>query len=350
MVSNNKNTSPMPLQQPGAGKPPDISAEGPNELDPAELLNKVDFTVAGALITNMKSLIGVADTSVITEAPLKPKSKSKESNTANNESVGAEDVKAEQERVNNMTAAEKQKRKTRIEIYYEKLHNTIGQANIEALAKKMLQINNPNTVPKMATRKTNFVLFEQRFFKYKTEEYLKSEQAFDDPSFHESPKKGTPIYNLFKEYTETEYGAVLIQRALKQAGKRWFVIQQRDIPFSGTNDTLITPLKLPPLSKRTFSSGGQPIYLLAIIHHEFEHTWIGETKNTLNMIEDERPAVRDFENPVRILNGFEPRYTYTGPDDSKKSPIAVTINIISGERADGKFSYDKNDPSKLIPI
>jgi len=58
MISNNKNTPPMPLQQPGAGKPPTISDEGPNELEEtAGFEFKVE--VSGASPTMFKPLIQI---------------------------------------------------------------------------------------------------------------------------------------------------------------------------------------------------------------------------------------------------------------------------------------------------
>jgi len=47
MVSNNKNTSPMPLQQPGAGKPPEVSNKGPTELEAAESPFVIDWEMDG---------------------------------------------------------------------------------------------------------------------------------------------------------------------------------------------------------------------------------------------------------------------------------------------------------------
>jgi murein DD-endopeptidase MepM/ murein hydrolase activator NlpD len=61
MVSNNKNTSPMPLQQPGAQKAPDVSDEGPKELVEAELPYEVDIHVVGDELKSLKSIIGVVD-------------------------------------------------------------------------------------------------------------------------------------------------------------------------------------------------------------------------------------------------------------------------------------------------
>ncbi len=61
MISNFKNTPPMPLQQPGAGKPPEVSDEGPTELDEADLPYEVDIEVAGDSLKLLKSVIGAVD-------------------------------------------------------------------------------------------------------------------------------------------------------------------------------------------------------------------------------------------------------------------------------------------------
>jgi len=58
MVSNNKNTSPMPLQQPGAGKAPEVADEGPNELEESAAFEfKVE--ISGATPDVFKPLIQI---------------------------------------------------------------------------------------------------------------------------------------------------------------------------------------------------------------------------------------------------------------------------------------------------
>ncbi|VAW98080.1 hypothetical protein MNBD_GAMMA22-1165 [hydrothermal vent metagenome] len=61
MISNFKNTPPVPLQQPGAGKPSSVSAKGPKQLEAAELPFEVDIQVAGDNLKLLKSVIGVVD-------------------------------------------------------------------------------------------------------------------------------------------------------------------------------------------------------------------------------------------------------------------------------------------------
>ncbi len=48
MTSNNRNTPPMPLMQPGAGKPPEVAMEGPGaELEAAEQPERSDWATVG---------------------------------------------------------------------------------------------------------------------------------------------------------------------------------------------------------------------------------------------------------------------------------------------------------------
>ncbi|MFV2058277.1 MAG: DUF4150 domain-containing protein [Thiohalomonadales bacterium] len=63
MVSNNKNTSPMPLQQPGVGKPPEVADEGPTELEAAETPYEVSHELPGDDTFMLKSIIEVEDES-----------------------------------------------------------------------------------------------------------------------------------------------------------------------------------------------------------------------------------------------------------------------------------------------
>lgn len=59
MVSNNRNTPPVPLQQPGAGIPPPLSPKGANDSDPSDEGDVVEWEVAGDEIHFMKGLLGI---------------------------------------------------------------------------------------------------------------------------------------------------------------------------------------------------------------------------------------------------------------------------------------------------
>ena len=56
MTSNNKNTPPMPLQQPGAGKPPELKEQGADGLEASELPDEIDWDVAGTSAHLLKGL------------------------------------------------------------------------------------------------------------------------------------------------------------------------------------------------------------------------------------------------------------------------------------------------------
>jgi len=60
MVSNMKNTPPAPLMQPGAGKPPELSAEGPTVLAATEK-NKMAVQLLGTDPHMLKSIIHVEE-------------------------------------------------------------------------------------------------------------------------------------------------------------------------------------------------------------------------------------------------------------------------------------------------
>jgi len=61
MVSNMKNTPPAPLQQPGAGKPPEVNDEGPNDLSETEPVDVVDWDVSGTDMHFLNGLIGMVE-------------------------------------------------------------------------------------------------------------------------------------------------------------------------------------------------------------------------------------------------------------------------------------------------
>ncbi len=56
MTSNNKNTPPMPLMQPGAGKPPALKTQGAEGLEASGLPDEVDWDVAGTSAHLLKGL------------------------------------------------------------------------------------------------------------------------------------------------------------------------------------------------------------------------------------------------------------------------------------------------------
>ena len=60
MTSNNKNTPPMPLMQPGAGKPPELKEQGADGLEGTEQY-KAPFQLMGTEPHMLKSLIEIEE-------------------------------------------------------------------------------------------------------------------------------------------------------------------------------------------------------------------------------------------------------------------------------------------------
>lgn len=162
-----------------------------------------------------------------------------------------------------------------------------------------------------------------------------------------------PVYKKLKLYSETRYGSAMIYRILQDNKKvksqkgKIFKIQYDD---GKSGQGARGGLDFIRLSKNFPNNnpykGGDKKYDLAIIHHEFGHTRFFRKKSNLKIIEftieDERQAVINLENPVRIANGFEPRYTYYNG--------SRTINIITGMDSPVEHTILESDPSKLVKI
>ena len=58
-----------------------------------------------------------------------------------------------------------------------------------------------------------------------------------------------------------------------------------------------------------FPDGGQEVDPHAILSHEFGHTRYGDPSSALSL-EGEARTVEQYENPVRLRNGYEPRLVY----------------------------------------
>ncbi len=63
MVSNNRNTPPAPLQQPGAAQPPSLSPEGAQALSLKELPHAVDMDTGGETLQLLKGIHTIIESS-----------------------------------------------------------------------------------------------------------------------------------------------------------------------------------------------------------------------------------------------------------------------------------------------
>ena len=194
-------------------------------------------------------------------------------------------------------------------------------------------------------RSSNFLKFVELYF-----------TGVDDPNNRDpfsdtyqrstKMKKGANGYKAFRRFADTDYGSYVIKEMLDNKNKyKKFKIKEAFGPGAVANyDTILLP-KTFPTRKKFNGIFGQDVYDLAIIYHEFSHTMVFRStasKEKKIDIFDERLAVINFENPVRMLMGYEPRYTYTIRGQ------AQTINIITKITGDGILLVDKNDPTKLV--
>jgi len=150
-------------------------------------------------------------------------------------------------------------------------------------------------------------------------------------------------YKALERYAKTDYGSAVIKEIVSHPKKyKGFSIEQgRGLHAKGDYLIIYLPEKFPNGSR--FKIGGQKIYDLAIIHHEFVHAMLPQSKGIT--IRDELWAVRKAENPVRLKRGggrYEPRYVYY--NGSK------TINIITGKSLPLQWSVSKYDPRVMVKL
>ena len=153
------------------------------------------------------------------------------------------------------------------------------------------------------------------------------------------------VYNTFKKFALTPYGSIIINKMLKNKGDyKGFKIYRSGQGStakgaSAAPDGIAFPYRFPQIEY--FPVGGQKVDPLAIISHEFGHTTVFNPKMKSG-IQHERNVVIQYENTVRKINGYEMRYVYFNGSE--------TINIITGKTKTGKWTFHKEDPSKLVPI
>jgi len=237
-------------------------------------------------------------------------------------------------------------RKLRESIYARAVHNTVFLSKDAALG--MLRRTPQGgyyPVPPVGLRDRNFQEFVKSNFKKHDE--------FDSGSRWPANLTGFAPYETLKCYARTDYGAMMIKRVLEdnKTSKTRFTVTLRGAGGAeGNENTIFLPedfgtAKCGLNHGMRFGGDGQKVDYMAIIHHEFRHTkfWGKNLANTVSL-DEERDAVLYNENPVRIINGYEPRYTYF---DGKKN-TNQTINIITGKRIAGKYGIKADNPAEFV--
>jgi len=237
-------------------------------------------------------------------------------------------------------------------------YGTDNWSELEIMAKKYLKIDKPKNIIKIEDRVKNFDKFVIENFIDNSKHHTEAWPA---------NMKSSVSYGLIKQYALTEYGAISIKMALDDNPSRLLyddfvseadfknkdeynqkyrfqVRHTNDSPQAGYNH-MSFPLSFP--NGKPFS-GGELKDPLAIIHHEFGHTrfYSGQSKAVKVTLKHERKSIIENSNPVRILNGFEPRYTYTHTNGKS------TINILTGKEEthakDKGYTIKKDDPNILM--
>ncbi len=240
------------------------------------------------------------------------------------------------------SASDKEKSNRLIEYY-----GFDSPAQLELKARKDLGIDDPAKLVPASERTTNFVRFVKENFQQLPPHY----DDMDSTPVFVGPAPGSWPYKTIELYSNTDYGALMISRILADnditpSSKR-FTVRIQDGTAGGAINHIQFPDDFGAPGVNGYSHrfpGLEKIDYIAVVHHEFRHTrFFGRTKNIKPTIQDERNAVRFNSNPVRILNGNEPRYTYYY-DDTKE-----TINIITGQPDNGVLTFDKDLPQTLRP-
>jgi len=159
-------------------------------------------------------------------------------------------------------------------------------------------------------------------------------------------KPSSLAYKALERYSKTDYGSAVIKEMIYHPDK-YKDFSVRDAPSlsaKGDYNVIHLPSKFP--GRQRFKIGGQNIFDLAIIHHEFAHTMLIRSDPVKNIkIKDELWAVRKAENPIRLKRGggkYEPRYVYY----NKKQ----TINIITGKALPFQWTVSKYDPRIMVKL
>jgi len=248
-----------------------------------------------------------------------------------------------------MAANKPQERKARVEKYTSIVHGTTLLTEKTALKYLKEKLRDHPAIPAAGKRRIdNFKLLEK--INFRISRPGKTSFAW---SANKQIRRNSLPYKMFLEYAKTDYGSMMIAAVLRDNKKPGnnFEIAKGGPQAAGNENIMFLPddFGTTPTNGTKLRFGiendGQPVDLLAIIHHEFHHTkfW-RKSVHQSESIQKERLAVLENENPVRIINGFEPRYTYYY-SDSKSTINIADEKVIRG----GKHDVHYADITKLVP-
>jgi len=198
----------------------------------------------------------------------------------------------------------------------------------------------------MTNRDKNFKLFVSKFF-YNGKDGS-TDVWSDNFGLPTGLKLTSTAYKAFFRYAKTDYGSAVVKEMVSNLEKyKGFSVRQA----TGTRPTakadylvILLPSNFPSITR--FPTGGQRIFDLAIIHHEFAHTMLVRSKKSKTLtIKDELWAVRKAENPIRLKRGggrYEPRYVYYNGNS--------TVNVITGEILPLQWTVSKYDPRIMVKL
>jgi len=341
MTSNMRNTPPMPLMQPGASQPPELSPDGAGALDKTELPYAFTADIVGNETHMLKSLLVFGDDGQDAGAEEPDVQPSKQTAAAVTGVATGATATATVKQTDNEKAAEAQKL-TRLKIYAEAIYGIkpaeFSMEKLKTKAKIDLGVSDESKLILKNERIKNFELFKEKHFSN-----IDNLAAYSG----NEPEPHMTAYKEIEKYALSSYGSLMIKNVLSQKRKPKFIIGVSDNPDTKAHgqyddNFIVLPANFP--SAKYFAVSKQQILGVAIIHHEFEHTKHGKFKNTDlgRGVLEEWKAVRYNENPVRIIHGLEPRYVYYSNEAGK------TINIISKQTKTGKWRYNMLDPSKSM--
>jgi len=201
-----------------------------------------------------------------------------------------------------------------------------------AAAKQHLNINKSTTIS-LLDKELNFAQFARERF----HRVPKDEEIFDPPN-EQVFKTNTKAYDNLKKYAFTDYGAMMIQN-FNNSNIKFNVFSAPNTQATATHEHLKLPPDFPRISAYPFT--GQSIDPQATIHHEFEHTTFGSAQLQVGSLAEEVKAVVEYENPARIIDGFEPRYVYYQRSSN------ITINVFNSKTMTGGRTFDPKDPRIL---